>query len=191
MTVDTMCSSSLVAVHLAVQALRRGEAEMAIAGAVNLSLHPNKFIQQRRMKLTASDLRCRSFGRGGDGFVPSEGVGVVVLKPLRHALEDGDRVHAVIRGSSVVHMGRTNGWIVPNPAAQGEMVRDALRDAGVDPATIGYLEAHGAGTALGDPIEIDGLMRAFGDAGLPPAPSRSARSSRRSVMWRPPRASPA
>ncbi|MEU7693427.1 type I polyketide synthase [Microbispora hainanensis] len=168
MTVDTMCSSSLVAVHLAVQALRRGEAEMAIAGAVNLSLHPNKFIQQRRMKLTASDLRCRSFGRGGDGFVPSEGVGVVVLKPLRHALEDGDRVHAVIRGSSVVHMGRTNGWIVPNPAAQGEMVRDALRDAGVDPATIGYLEAHGAGTALGDPIEIDGLMRAFGDAGLPP-----------------------
>ncbi|MEU6426884.1 beta-ketoacyl synthase N-terminal-like domain-containing protein [Microbispora sp. NPDC046973] len=168
MTIDTMCSSSLVAIHLAVQALRRGEAEMAIAGAVNLSLHPNKFIQQRRMKLTASDLRCRSFGLGGDGFVPSEGVGVVVLKPLRRALEDGDRVHAVIRGSSVVHMGRTNGWIVPNPAAQGEMVRDALRDAGVDPATIGYLEAHGAGTALGDPIEIDGLMRAFGDAGLPP-----------------------
>ncbi|XVQ82892.1 beta-ketoacyl synthase N-terminal-like domain-containing protein [Microbispora siamensis] len=168
MTVDTMCSSSLVAIHLAVQALRRGEAEMAIAGAVNLSLHPNKFIQQRRMKLTASDLRCRSFGLGGDGFVPSEGVGVVVLKPLRRALEDGDRVHAVIRGTSVVHMGRTNGWIVPNPAAQGEMVRDALRDAGVDPATIGYLEAHGAGTALGDPIEIDGLMRAFGDAGLPP-----------------------
>ncbi|WP_077801505.1 beta-ketoacyl synthase N-terminal-like domain-containing protein [Streptomyces sp. JHA26] len=168
MTVDTMCSSGLVAVHLAVQALRRGECEMAVAGAVNLSLHPNKFLQQRRMRLTASGRRCRSFGRGGDGFVPAEGVGVLVLKPLDRALADGDRIHAVVRGSAVLHMGRTNGWIVPNPAAQAEVVAEALRDAGLDPADIGYLEAHGAGTELGDPIEIEGLTRVFGAAGLPP-----------------------
>ncbi|MCT7356885.1 phosphopantetheine-binding protein, partial [Streptomyces sp. 15-116A] len=168
LTVDTMCSSGLVAVHLAVQALRRGECELAVAGAVNLSLHPNKFLQQRRMRLTASGRRCRSFGRGGDGFVPAEGVGVLVLKPLDRALADGDRIHAVIRGSAVLHMGRTNGWIVPNPAAQAEVVAEALRDAGLDPADIGYIEAHGAGTELGDPIEIEGLTRVFGAAGLPP-----------------------
>lgn len=165
LTVDTMCSSSMVAIHLAVRALRSGEAEVAIAGAVNLSLHPNKFVQLHRMKLTASDHRCRSFGAGGDGFVPAEGVGVVVLKLLRRAVADGDRIHAVIRGTAVVHAGRTNGYLVPNPNAQTEMVRQALADAGVDAATIGYLEAHGAGTALGDPVEIKGLLGAFG--GLP------------------------
>lgn len=179
MTVDTMCSSGLVAVHLAVQALRRGECEMAVAGAVNLSLHPNKFLQQRRMRLTASGRRCRSFGRGGDGFVPAEGVGVLVLKPLDRALADGDRIHAVVRGSAVLHMGRTNGWIVPNPAAQAEVVAEALRDAGLAPADIGYIEAHGAGTELGDPIEIEGLTRVFGAAGLPPGsiPVGSVKSS--------------
>lgn len=161
MTVDTMCSSAISALHLAVRSLRAGDCELAMAGAVNLSLHPNKFIQQRRMKLTASGLRSRSFGEGGDGFVPSEGVGLVVLKPLAAALADGDRIRAVLRGSAVVHAGRTNGYIVPSPVAQGDLVRRALADADVDPATIGYVEAHGAGTALGDPVEIDGLMRGF------------------------------
>ena len=168
MSVDTMCSSSLTAIHLAVRTLRAGEAQVAIAGAVNLSLHPNKFVQQHRMRLVSSTRRCRSFGAGGDGFVPSEGVGVVVLKPLRRALADGDRVHAVIRGTSVVHAGRTNGYLVPNPNAQGRMVAAALRDAGADAADIGYLELHGAGTALGDPVEIKGLMEVFGGLGLAP-----------------------
>ncbi|MFB9572449.1 ACP S-malonyltransferase [Streptomyces yanii] len=172
MTVDTMCSSSLTAINLAIRDLRQGDCEMAVAGGVNLSLHPNKFIQQRRMKLTASGLRSRSFGEGGDGFVPSEGVGVVVLKPLRAALADGDRVRAVIRGSAVVHAGRTNGYIVPSPVAQGDLVRRALDDAGVDPTTIGYVEAHGAGTALGDPVEIDGLVRGFAEAGPEPGSVR-------------------
>ncbi len=165
MTVDTMCSSSITATHLAVRALRSGESEVAIVGAVNLSLHPNKFVQIRRMKLDSSDNRCRSFGLGGDGFVPAEGAGVVVLKALRRAIADGDRIHAVLRGTAVVHAGRTNGYLVPNPDAQGEMVQRALADAAVDPATIGYVEAHGAGTALGDPVEIKGLLHAFG--GLP------------------------
>ncbi|NUR29201.1 MAG: hypothetical protein HOV83_25735, partial [Catenulispora sp.] len=167
MTVDTMCSSGLTALHLAVRALRGGESEAAIVGAVNLSLHPNKFVQQHRMKLDSATNRCRSFGAGGDGFVPAEGAGAVLLKPLRRAVADGDRIHAVIRGTSVVHAGRTNGYLVPNPEAQAEMVRQALRDAGVEPGGIGYLELHGAGTALGDPVEIDGLMRVFGAAGLP------------------------
>ncbi|MFI7435551.1 beta-ketoacyl synthase N-terminal-like domain-containing protein [Micromonospora haikouensis] len=168
LTVDTLCSSSLVAIDLAVRALRHGECEVAIAGAVNLSLHPNKFIQQERMKLTASGRRCRSFGAGGDGFVPSEGVGVVVLKPLSRALADGDPVHGVIRGTATLHMGRTSGWIVPNPTRQGELVRAALADAGTPATSIGYVEAHGAGTALGDPVEIEGLLHAYGDLGLAP-----------------------
>ncbi|MFF8401506.1 beta-ketoacyl synthase N-terminal-like domain-containing protein [Streptomyces sp. NPDC015684] len=162
LAVDTMCSSSLAALHLAVRALRAGDCEIALAGAVNLSLHPNKFVQQRLMSLTSSSRRCRSFGAGGDGFVPAEAVGVLVLKPLERALADGDRVRAVIRGSAVVHAGRTNGYLVPSPAAQGDVVRGALADAGLLPGDIDYLEAHGAGTALGDPVEIDGLGRVFG-----------------------------
>lgn len=168
LSLDTMCSSSLTALHLAMRTLRSGESQVAIVGAVNLSLHPNKFVQLRRMQLDATDHRCRSFGAGGDGFVPAEGAGVVILKPLDRAVADGDRIHAVIRGTSVVHAGRTNGYLVPNPDAQGDMVTAALRDAGVDPGTIGYIEAHGAGTALGDPVEIKGLTRAFGGADLPP-----------------------
>lgn len=169
LTVDTMCSSSLVAIDLAVKALRANEAEVAIAGAVNLSLHPNKFVQHHRMRLAAPGRRCRSFGADGDGFVPSEGAGVVVLKPLAAALRDGDRVHGVVRGTSVVHAGRTNGYLVPDPLAQTRMVEQALRDGGVDPATIDYVEAHGAGTELGDPVEIEGLLGAFAAAGRPVA----------------------
>ncbi|MBW4720357.1 SDR family NAD(P)-dependent oxidoreductase [Saccharothrix obliqua] len=176
LTVDTMCSSALVALDLAVRCLRRGETELAIAGAVSLSLHPNKFIQQDRMSLTASDHRSHSFGAGGDGFVPSEGVGVVLLKPLERALADGDRVHAVIRGTSVVHAGRTNGYIVPSPAAQADVVRRALHDARTEPAEVGYVEAHGAGTALGDPVEIDGLTRVFGDLPAGSVPIGSVKS---------------
>ncbi|MFI5819626.1 beta-ketoacyl synthase N-terminal-like domain-containing protein [Streptomyces rishiriensis] len=168
LAVDTMCSSSLSALHLAVRALRAGDCEIALAGAVNLSLHPNKFVQQRLMSLTSSSRRCRSFGAGGDGFVPAEAVGVLVLKPLARALADGDRVRAVIRGTAVVHAGRTNGYIVPSPVAQSEVVRDALADAGLRPADIDYVEAHGAGTALGDPVEIDGLTRVFGGDDRPP-----------------------
>ncbi|MER6530590.1 beta-ketoacyl synthase N-terminal-like domain-containing protein [Streptomyces sp. NPDC001508] len=168
LAVDTMCSSSLAALHLAVRALRAGDCEMALAGAVNLSLHPNKFVQQRLMSLTSSSRRCRSFGAGGDGFVPAEAVGVLVLKPLARALDDGDRVRAVIRGTAVVHAGRTNGYIVPSPVAQSEVVRGALADAGLRPGDIDYVEAHGAGTALGDPVEINGLTRVFGGDARPP-----------------------
>ncbi|WP_198520501.1 non-ribosomal peptide synthetase [Kitasatospora sp. CB02891] len=168
MAVDTMCSSSLTALHLAVQSLRRGECAAALVGGVNLSLHPHKFRQQARLRMTSSDHRCRSFGAGGDGFAPAEGVGALLIKPLSAAVADGDRIHAVIRGTAVNHGGRTNGYMVPNPVAQGALVRAALDEAGVDPAGVGYLEAHGTGTSLGDPIEINGLARAFAGADLAP-----------------------
>ncbi|WP_399882190.1 amino acid adenylation domain-containing protein [Streptomyces sp. BBFR51] len=161
LTVDTMCSASLTAVHLAVRALRQGECEAALVGGVNLSAHPHKFRQQHRLRMASTDHRCRSFGAGGDGFTPGEGVGVVLLKPLARAIADGDRIHGVIRGTAVNHGGRTSGYMVPNPVVQGELVAAALRDAGVEPSSIGYLEAHGTGTALGDPVEINGLARAF------------------------------
>jgi acyl transferase domain-containing protein/NAD(P)-dependent dehydrogenase (short-subunit alcohol dehydrogenase family)/acyl carrier protein len=159
--VDTMCSSSLTALHLACDSLRRGECELAFAGGVNLSLHPSKYTLLSFQKFAASDGRCRAFGEGGDGYVPGEGVGAVLLKPLARAIEDGDHVYAVIRASRLNHGGKTSGFSVPNPAAQAEVVAGALAAAGVTPDEVSYVEAHGTGTALGDPIEIAGLTRAF------------------------------
>ncbi|MFC5657830.1 amino acid adenylation domain-containing protein [Streptomyces nogalater] len=177
LTVDTMCSASLTAVHLAVRALRQGECEAALVGGVNLSAHPHKFRQQHRLRMASTDHRCRSFGAGGDGFTPGEGVGVVLLKPLARAIADGDRIHGVIRGTAVNHGGRTSGYMVPNPVAQGELVAAALRDAGVEPHSIGYLEAHGTGTALGDPVEISGLARAFAGVEAGTCPIGSVKSN--------------
>src|SRR5690606_41111889 len=99
--------------------------------------------------------------RSGDGMVPAEAVCALILTPLSAAEAAGDRVHALVSGTAVINAGRTNGWIVPSPTAQAEVVRQALADAGLNPSDIGYLEAHGVGTALGDPIEADGLHRIF------------------------------
>ena len=165
MAVDTACSSSLSAIHVACAALRNGDCTIAFAGGVNLTVHPNKHWILSKSGFASSDGRCRSFGDGGDGYVPGEGVGAVLLKPLARALADGDRVHAVIRASAVNHGGRTNGYTVPNPVAQGSLVASALRRGGIAAESISYIEAHGTGTSLGDPVEIAGLSRAF--AGLP------------------------
>ncbi|MFD3806989.1 SDR family NAD(P)-dependent oxidoreductase [Streptomyces sp. NPDC058619] len=164
LALDTMCSSSLTALHLACESLRSGDSELALAGGVNLIVHPYKYLHLSQVGFVSSDGRCRAFGADGDGYVPGEGVGVVVLKPLPRALEDGDRVLAVIKGSAVNHGGRAGGFFVPNPAAQADVVRRALGKAGVDPASVGYIEAHGTGTSLGDPIEITALSQAYGDA---------------------------
>jgi acyl transferase domain-containing protein len=161
MGVDTMCSSSLTAIHLACRAIQRGECAAAVAGGVNLSVHPNKYLFLAQGKFASSKGRCESFGEGGDGYVPGEGVGAVLLKPLSRAVADGDRIYGVIKGLAVNHGGKTNGYTVPNPVAQGEVIGRALREAGIDPRTISYLEAHGTGTSLGDPIEINGLNRSF------------------------------
>lgn len=161
MTVDTACSSSLTAIHLACAAIQRGEIGAAIAGAVNLSLHAHKYNVVSDMHMLSTDGRCRSFGAGGDGYVPGEGVGAVLLKPLSKARADGDHVYAVIRGSALNHGGRTSGFTVPNPKRQATLIQEALRNADVNPRHISYLEAHGTGTSLGDPIEITGLSKAF------------------------------
>ncbi|AZM44515.1 [acyl-carrier-protein] S-malonyltransferase [Streptomyces sp. WAC 06738] len=167
LTLDTACSSSLYALHLAVAAIRRGECAMALAGGVNLSLHPSKYVMLAEAGFLAEDGRCRAFAEGGTGYVPAEAVGAVLLKPLDRALADGDRIHAVIKGSAVNSDGRTYGYGVPNPVAQAELVRAALADAGVDAGSIGYVEAHGTGTSLGDPIEVRGLTEAYADAAVP------------------------
>ncbi|WP_424888923.1 SDR family NAD(P)-dependent oxidoreductase [Streptomyces sp. XH2] len=161
LTIDTMCSASLTAIHEACENLHRGSCEAALAGGVNLYTHPLDYTELCRSTMLSSDACCRSFGAGGDGFVPGEGVGCVLLKPLSRALADGDRVLAVIRGTSVNHGGRTHGYTVPDPGAQAELVRDALDRAGVRARDVSYVEAHGTGTELGDPIEVKGLTTAF------------------------------
>ncbi|ARZ71657.1 polyketide synthase [Streptomyces albireticuli] len=161
LTVDTMCSASLTAIHEACENLHRGSCEVALAGGVNLYTHPLDYTELCRSTMLSSDGRCRSFGAGGDGFVPGEGVGCVLLKPLSRAVADGDRVLAVIRGTSVNHGGRSHGYTVPDPGAQAELVRDALDRAGVSARDVSYVEAHGTGTELGDPIEVKGLTTAF------------------------------
>lgn len=162
---DTMCSSSLTAIHLACASLRQGECEVAIAGGVNVSIHQNKYIALSEAKFTATDGRCRTFGAGGDGYVPGEGVGALMLKPVSKAVVDGDHVYGVIKGSAINHGGRTNGYTVPNPTAQAAVIAQVLKQAKIDPRRISYLEAHGTGTSLGDPIEITGLIKAFSETG--------------------------
>ena len=161
--VDTMCSSALAAIHLACTAIQRGECAVALAGGVNVSVHPSKYLMIGQAEFASSDGRCRSFGAGGDGYVPGEGVGAVLLRPLDAAVADGDRILGVIRGSAMNHGGHTHGFTVPNPQAQAAVIRSAWRQSDLDPRHIGYIEAHGTGTPLGDPIEIAGLSAAFGE----------------------------
>lgn len=157
LVVDTACSSSLVSVHLACQSLRDGEAEMALAGGVNLilSLHSARLLT--KFGGLSGDGRCKSFDHRADGFGRGEGAGMVLLKPLSRALEDGDRIYCLIRGSATNNDGPSNGLTAPNPEAQIEVLRAAYRRAGVEPSSVGYVETHGTGTALGDPIEAQAL----------------------------------
>jgi len=157
LTVDTACSSSLVALHLACESLFKGECKAAITGGVNLYFHPAKYIQLCQLQMLSPTGRCHSFGKDGDGFVPGEGVGAIVLKPLSTALADGDKILGVIRGTAVNHCGRTNGYTVPDAQSQAQLIRTALDAFDVPPASITFVEAHGTGTKLGDPIEFSAL----------------------------------
>ncbi len=161
LAVDSMCSSSLSAIHLACDALRAGSCRMALAGGVNLTLHPNKYLGLAQGRFMSSSGRCESFGRGGDGYVPGEGIGSVLLKPLAQAVADGDTILGIIRSSAMNHGGKTNGYTVPNPAAQTAVIAKAMDAAGVSPRMVSYVEAHGTGTSLGDPIEIAALSKAY------------------------------
>ena len=163
LAVDTACSASLSAIHLACESLRRKECRLAVAGGVNLILHPRHLDQLAEAGMLSTGDRCRAFGSDANGFADGEGAGAIILKPLEDAVRDCDTIWAVILGSAINAGGRTGGYTVPNPVAQASVVRRALSNAGVNPATISYIEAHGTGTALGDPIEIAGLKSAFGD----------------------------
>ncbi|QRR36013.1 SDR family NAD(P)-dependent oxidoreductase [Hydrogenophaga sp. YM1] len=162
LTLDTACSSSLVAVHLACQALRAGDCRMALAGGVNLILSPDLYIALSHARMLAPDGRCKTFDASADGFARGEGCGVVVLKRLSDAQADGDRVLAVIRGSAVNQDGPSSGLTAPNGPAQEAVIREALARAGLRPHEVGLIEAHGTGTQLGDPLEVQALGAVFG-----------------------------
>lgn len=160
--IDTACSSSLIAVHRAVTAINTKECEMAIVSGVNLLLSPSfGYPSFSKMGMLSPDGKCKAFDASANGYVRSEGVITLLLKPLSRALADHDRIHAVIKGSAENHGGKTHGLTVPNPVAQSEVIFRAHQKAAIDPTTITYIEAHGTGTSLGDPIEIDGLQQAF------------------------------
>ncbi len=164
--VDTACSSSLVAIHQACQALRLGECDLALAGGANVLLTPATMITFSSAHMLAPDGRCKTFDAAADGYVRGEGCGVIVVKRLEDALRDGDRIRAVIRGSAINQDGASGGLTVPNGVAQQRVITDALDRAGVAPADVGYLEAHGTGTSLGDPIEAQAAGAVLG-AGRP------------------------
>ena len=161
MVVDTACSSSLTAVHLASRALQNGECDVALAGGAQLILTPEVTIGFCKAAMISPDGRCRAFDAAGNGYVRSEGAGLVVLKPLEAALVDGDRIYAVLAGSAVNQDGRTNGMTVPSAEAQASMLRDALQRAEMAPGDVDYVEAHGTGTPVGDPLEAAGLGAVF------------------------------
>ncbi|ARV59085.1 polyketide synthase [Nostocales cyanobacterium HT-58-2] len=163
MVVDTACSSSLVAVHLAVNSLRNKESELALVGGVNLLLAPSLSINFSKARMLAPDGRCKTFDASANGYVRSEGCGVVVLKRLSQAIRDGDNILALIRGSAINQDGASGGLTVPSGPSQEAVVRQALKNAGVKPKEVSYIEAHGTGTSLGDPIEANALGSVFSD----------------------------
>ncbi|MDZ8227267.1 beta-ketoacyl synthase N-terminal-like domain-containing protein [Nostoc sp. ChiVER01] len=161
LTVDTSCSSSLVTVHLACQSLRSGECNLALAGGVNLMLSPITTIAMSKVKALAADGRCKTFDAAADGYGRGEGCGMIVLKRLSDAVADGDRILALIPGTAINHDGCSSGLTVPNSLSQQKVIRAALKNAKIEPTEISYVEVHGTGTALGDPIEIQTLKAVF------------------------------
>jgi acyl transferase domain-containing protein/NAD(P)-dependent dehydrogenase (short-subunit alcohol dehydrogenase family)/acyl carrier protein len=167
MTMDTACSSSLVALHEACQALRLGEADAALVGGVNLMLSPRTTVVECRAGMLAPDGRCKSFDDSADGYGRGEGSGIIVVKRLSDALAADDVIHGIIRGSAVNHDGRSSGLTAPHGIAQEAVIHAALVQARLKPQDITYIEAHGTGTALGDPIEVHALQNVFRDREYP------------------------
>ncbi len=159
--IDTACSSSLIAIHRAIEAMRQGNCDQAIVGGVNVISAPDITIGASRAGMLSPDGRCKTFDQAADGYGRGEGVGALLLKPLDAAVRDGDHIYALVGGSAENHGGRAQSPTAPNPAAQKDLLVSAYTRAGIDPRTVGYIEAHGTGTALGDPIEIEGLRGAF------------------------------
>ncbi|MGP0067607.1 MAG: amino acid adenylation domain-containing protein [Isosphaeraceae bacterium] len=163
LAIDTACSSSLVATHLACKSLWDGESELALVGGSNLLLQAQVFAGFAKSGFLSPDGHCRAFDAQANGYVRGEGAGMVVLKPLSRALADGDPIYAVIRGGAVNQDGRTNGLTAPSRSAQEAVLRAAYRHAGISPGQVDYIEAHGTGTQLGDPIELAALGAVLGE----------------------------
>ncbi len=161
MTIDTACSGSLVAVHLAAQSIWNGECDLALAGGVNIMIGPNTAIAESKSGFLSPEGRSKAFDDSADGYARGEGGAVVVIKPLQRALDDGDEIYAQILGTAVSQDGHTDGITVPREEAQEAAIRTALRRAGVQPTEVGYVEAHGTGTPVGDPIEMRALASAL------------------------------
>ncbi len=170
--IDTACSSSLTAIHLAARSLRYGDCELALAMGVNVILAPELSISLSQAGMLSPTGRCHTFSADADGFVRGEGCGAVLLKRLSKAVEDGDRILCVIRGTASNQDGRSNGLTAPNGVAQEQVIRAALADAKTKPSEVDYVEAHGTGTPLGDPIEMDALQTVFADTRPPGRPLR-------------------
>ncbi|MGM0694298.1 MAG: SDR family NAD(P)-dependent oxidoreductase [Pseudomonadota bacterium] len=177
MSLDTACSSSLVAFHQACQAIRAGETDMALAGGISLHLHPYGFIIFSKASMLSATGRCQVFDANGDGYVRSEGAGLFLLKEFDRAVADGDPILAVVAGSAVNTDGHKTGLTVPNPVAQVALMRHAYEQAGIAPDEIDYLEAHGTGTAVGDPIETRAIGEALATRRATPLPIGSVKSN--------------
>ncbi|WP_217563204.1 type I polyketide synthase, partial [Paenibacillus sp. GbtcB18] len=161
--IETACSSSLVAIHRAVSSIKDGSCEMAFVGGINTIISPQVHISFNKAGMLSEDGRCKTFSDKANGYVRSEAVGMLFLKKLKDAERDGNQIYGVILSSSVNHGGRSNSLSAPNPAAQTELLKNVYRKANVNPSTITYIETHGTGTELGDPIEINSLKAAFQD----------------------------
>ena len=163
-SVDTACSSSLVAVHQACQSIWSGESDMAITGGINMLMHPFGFVGFSKASMLSPNGRCQTFDANGDGYVRAEGAGILFLKPLEQAERDGDPIHAVIVATGINCDGHTHGMTVPSPEQQGQLLNRIYRQAGIDLNCISYIEAHGTGTAVGDPLETKALGEMIGKA---------------------------
>ena len=161
MPFDTACSSSLFALHCAVQSIRRGESNLALVGGINIILTKTFFISFGKTGMLSSRGQCSTFDASADGYVRGEGAGVILLKPLQKAIEDNDNIYGIIKGSAVNHGGRSQTLTSPNAYAQSQVIQDAYKSAAVSPDRVSYIEAHGTGTPMGDPMEITGLKRAW------------------------------
>ncbi len=162
-SIDTACSSSLVAIHRAVSSINNDECNMAIAGGVNILLSPTFLISFGKAGMLSSVGRCKTFDKDADGYVRSEGAGAILLKTLDAAIRDNDNIYAIIKGTAENHGGLTSSLTVPNPKAQAEVISQAYNKAQIPPNTVSYIELHGTGTAIGDPIEIEGIKMAFNE----------------------------
>lgn len=161
-TVDAACAGGLVALHQAISSLKNNECKMALVGGANLYLHPYKYVSLSQVKMLSKTGKCYAFSDKADGFVPGESVACVLLKPLKAAKRDKDRIYGVIKASEINHDADSNGYMAPNPKAQELLISNAIKKAGISAKEISYIEAHGTGTPIGDPIEVNALSKAFG-----------------------------